>query len=82
MKNIIITVGLLFTVYGVNADSKSDQKPPQHSIRNEILIKYDTNKDGKLDESERSQITPEDKKKIRTGKRRPQKGSGGHPPRQ
>lgn len=79
MKNIIITVCLLFTVYGVNADSKSDQKPPQHSVRKEILTKYDTNKDGKLDESERSQITPEDQKKIRAGKRRPQKGSGGHP---
>lgn len=53
-------------------------KPPEISkeFREEILKKYDTNKDGKLDKEERLKISPEDRKKM--GPRR--KGPKGPPP--
>ena len=53
-------------------------KPPEISkeFREEVLKKYDTNKDGKLDKEERLKISPEDRKKM--GPRR--KGPKGPPP--
>ena len=53
-------------------------KPPEISkeFREEMLKKYDTNKDGKLDKEERLKISPEDRKKM--GPRR--KGPKGPPP--
>ena len=39
---------------------KSRKKGPPK----ELLEKYDTNKDGKLDKEERSKISPEDRKKM------------------
>ena len=45
---------------------KNRPKPPEvaKEIREEMLKKYDANKDGKLDKEERSKMTPEDRKKM------------------
>lgn len=42
------------------------RKPPEISkeFREEMLKKYDTNKDGKLNKEERSKISSEDRKKM------------------
>ena len=54
------------------------RKPPEISkeFREEMLKKYDTNKDGKLDREERSKISSEDRKKVGL----PRKGPKGPPP--
>ena len=56
---------------------KNRPKPPEiaKEIREEMLKKYDTNKDGKLDKEERSKMTPEDRKKMGTPRppRKPKK---------
>lgn len=54
------------------------RKPPEKikELREEMLKKYDTNKDGKLDKEERSKISPEDRKKMgppRKGPKPPKK---------
>jgi hypothetical protein len=46
----------------------------QRKLRKELLEKYDTNKDGKLDKEERAKISKEDKEKMeKAGLGRPQK---------
>jgi len=54
------------------------RRPPEVSkqIRQEMLKKYDLNKDGKLDREERSKISKEDRKKMGP----PRKGPKGPPP--
>jgi Ca2+-binding EF-hand superfamily protein len=54
------------------------RKPPEISkeFREEMLKKYDTNKDGKLDREERSKISLEDRKKVGP----PRRGPKGPPP--
>jgi len=49
------------------------RKPPEISkeFREEMLKKYDTNKDGKLDREERSKISLEDRKKVGPPRRGP-----------
>jgi len=54
------------------------RKPPEISkeFREEMLKKYDTNKDGKLNKEERSKISSEDRKKMgppRKGPKPPKK---------
>ncbi len=70
MKKILITViGLLCaTSLVVNAQ---DAKPThrqmtaeQKALQKEMLEKYDTNKDGKLDRAERAKISKEDKERM------------------
>lgn len=45
------------------------QRPPlteeQQKLRKEMVAKYDTNKDGKLDREEMQKISEEDRKKMR-----------------
>jgi hypothetical protein len=36
----------------------------QQQLMDEMLAKYDTNKDGKIDKTERAAMTPEDKQKM------------------
>ena len=56
------------------------RRPPEISkeFREEMLKKYDTNKDGKLDKEERSKVSQEDKKKFAPRRRGP---NGPPPPR-
>jgi hypothetical protein len=74
MKYLLSILSLAFCV------SVLAQEDPNHELRKqkmeqkekdlrkknheELLKKYDLNKDGKLDKEERSKITPEDRKKM------------------
>jgi hypothetical protein len=43
---------------------KKDLTPQQQAVMKDMLAKYDTNKDGKLDKTERAAMTQEDKDKM------------------
>ena len=43
---------------------KKQLTPEQQTVMNEMLAKYDTNKDGKLDKTERAAMSQEDKDKM------------------
>ena len=47
------------------AQEKKEPTEEQKKLQKELLEKYDTNKDGKLDKEERSKMTPEDQDKAR-----------------
>lgn len=84
MKYILLSLmfGLSFSLSAQNAPAKKGpptptQPPPlteeQKKVRGQILEKYDSNKDGKLDKSEFQKISEADKKKIKeAGLGRPQ----------
>ena len=65
MKYLLYTILLGFSLTSIAQDAP---KPPKSQERKgppkELLEKYDTNKDGKLDKEERSKISEEDKKKF------------------
>lgn len=46
---------------------KRELTEEQKKARKELVEKYDTNKDGKLDKEERAKISDEDKAKLRGG---------------
>jgi hypothetical protein len=71
MKKILVVVmGILCaTALVVNAQDASKPKKAkltaeQQALEKEMLAKYDTNKDGKLDKTERAAISKEDKDKM------------------
>ena len=73
MKKILVAVmGMLCaTALVVNAQDATTSKPKktkltaeQKALQKEMLEKYDTNKDGKLDKNERAAISKEDKEKM------------------
>ena len=76
MKKIIIAALSLSLLGGLapallraaDADNapKKRAKPTeeQRKLRKELLEKYDTNKDGKLDKEERAKISKEDREKM------------------
>lgn len=69
MKKILVAVmGLLCaSALIVNAqDAKPAKKltPEQEALNKEMLAKYDENKDGKIDKTERAKISKEDKEKM------------------
>ena len=72
MKYLLYTIilGLSLTTLAQDGPKppKSQEKkgPPK-----ELLEKYDTNKDGKLDQEERSKVSKEDKKKFAPRRRGP-----------
>ena len=67
-KLIIAALGLLcataLVVQAQDAKPKKEMTPEQKAVMKEMLEKYDTNKDGKLDKTERAAITQEDKDKM------------------
>jgi hypothetical protein len=67
-KLIIAALGLLcataLVVQAQDAKPKKDLTPEQKEVMKEMLAKYDANKDGKLDKTERAAITQEDKDKM------------------
>lgn len=77
MKYLLYAISLCLSLATLAQDgpkpSKSQEKkgPPK-----ELIEKYDTNKDGKLDKEERSKISEEDKKKFAPRR----KGPKGNPP--
>lgn len=74
MKKIIVTIAgvLCATVIAVHADDATPKKhgkkmtEEQKQVQKDMLEKYDTNKDGKLDKEERSKISAEDKEKMKS----------------
>jgi hypothetical protein len=69
MKRLLVAaIGLLCaTAIVVQAqDAKSHKKeltPEQQAVMKDMLAKYDTNKDGKLDKEEREKMSAADKEK-------------------
>ena len=65
---------------GTEATKKHQGKPPtpeQKAVQKEILEKYDTNKNGKIDREERAKISAEDKAKMeKAGMGRKKKAGG------
>jgi len=72
MKYLLYTILLGLSLTTLAQDGP---KPPKSQERKgppkELLEKYDTNKDGKLDKEERSKISQEDKKKFAPPRRGP-----------
>ena len=72
MKYLLLLTTLSLSLYAQGkpehppGQGENHRRPPEVSkeIRQELLKKYDTNKDGKLDKEERSKISPEDRKKM------------------
>jgi hypothetical protein len=71
MKKLFpIVMGLVCAAAITATASAQDKKRPelteeQKKIQKEMLDKYDTNKDGKLDKEERAKMSQEDKDKSR-----------------
>jgi hypothetical protein len=70
MKKVLVTIAgvICATAICVHADDAADsgKKKSHHKVtpeQKELLEKYDTNKDGKIDKDERSKMTQEDKDK-------------------
>jgi len=67
-KLLVAAIGLLcataIVVQAQDAKPKKELTPEQQAVMKEMLAKYDTNKDGKLDKSERAAMTQEDKDKM------------------
>jgi hypothetical protein len=70
-KLLLIVAGLIaasaLTVNAQDATPKTKKAAPTaegKQVKKEMLEKYDTNKNGKLDKEEKAKITPEDKEKM------------------
>jgi hypothetical protein len=77
-KFLVIVIGLLcataILVQAQDAKPKKELTPEQQAVMKEMLAKYDTNKDGKLDKTERTAMSQEDKDKmtkVGLGKKKP-----------
>jgi len=69
MKKLLVSIAgfaCAFTLIVNAADTPDKPKltDEQKAIRKEMIAKYDTNKDGKLDKEERAKMTKEDKEKM------------------
>ena len=68
-KFVILALGLLTaSALTVSAAEKKEKKPlteEQQKLQKELVEKYDTNKNGKLDPDEIEKISEEDKKKAK-----------------
>ena len=68
-KLLVAAIGLLCatTILVQAQDAKPAKKeltPEQQTLMTEMLAKYDANKDGKLDKTERAAMSQEDKDKM------------------
>ena len=71
MKKLLValcfTCALALAVQAEDTKSgkkKHEQTAEQKTLKKDMLGKYDTNKDGKLDKAEKSKISAEDKAKM------------------
>ena len=72
MKKLLVAALALFcaTAIMVQAQGTAPKKakkaltPEQQTVQTEMLKKYDTNKDGKLDKTEKAAMSQEDKDKM------------------
>ena len=67
-KLLLIAVALLcataITVQAGDKKGKKELTPEQKQVQTDMLAKYDTNKDGKLDATEKAAMTADDKAKY------------------
>lgn len=61
MKKLLVLALICVAALSVQAQKATTDE--QKALKKEMLEKYDTNKDGKLDKEERSKMTPEEKAK-------------------
>jgi len=72
MKYLLYTILLGFSLTSSAQDApKTPKSQERKGPPKEFLEKYDTNKDGKLDQEERSKVSQEDKKKFAPRRRGP-----------
>jgi hypothetical protein len=69
MKKLLVLAAGLICALALTAAAGQGKKQPdltdeQKAVQKEMLEKYDTNKDGKLEKSERAKMTKEDKEKY------------------
>jgi len=68
MKKLLIalcfTCALAIAVQAQESKKERKMTEEQKTLQKEMLAKYDTNKDGKLDKDERAKISAEDKEKM------------------
>ena len=69
MKKLLValclTCALAFTASaGEKGKKKHELTAEQKTIMKDMVAKYDTNKDGKLDKEERAKMSAEDKEKM------------------
>lgn len=69
MKKILTALCLIAALALAAQTAQAKAKKPaltdeQKAVRKEIIDKYDTNKDGKLDAEEKAKISAEDKEKM------------------
>ena len=68
MKKLLVAVTMLVCAISLTASAgqgKHKLTPEQKALRKEMLQKYDTNKDAKLDKQERAKISKEDREKLK-----------------
>lgn len=70
MKKLLLTAAALACAMAVTVNAADEKKKPeltdeQKKAQKELLEKYDTNKDGKLDQEERAKMSEEDKEKAK-----------------
>lgn len=61
MKKFLVLA--LLCVATVSVQAQKAETDEQKAVKTEMLAKYDTNKDGKLDKDERAKMTDDDKTK-------------------
>lgn len=80
MKKLLIAVCLTCVLAGAAqaAEGETKKKPSveQKTLRKELIEKYDTNKNGRLDKEERSKMTAEDQEKWNSISPAPKKKAG------
>jgi len=82
MKYLLYTILLGFSLTSSAQDApKTPKSQERKGPPKEFLEKYDTNKDGKLDQEERSKVSEEDKKKFAPRRRGPKGPPPPRPPR-
>jgi len=67
MKKMLLVIAGILCAFSLTANArqgKHKQTPEQKALRKEIIAKYDTDKNGKLDKQERAKISKEDKERM------------------
>ena len=66
---ILLASALVATVQaGEGKGKKHEASPEQKAVHKQMLEKYDTNKDGKLDKDEKAKMSKEDKEKLKNAR--------------
>jgi hypothetical protein len=70
---VLVTAFTLNAQQGPKGPPSGEGRPPRHKLteeqkkqRNELIAKYDANKDGKMDKEERAKVSDADRKLMRS----------------